>query len=167
MDDRGNPGQWLDEKSGNNLSQLVLGTPNIRVNPVYTCNPTQGLKAHQYINPDCITVPSYTLSNGQIHVANGPGNPNWYIRGPAFFNSDLSAYKNFRFAEKHNVQFRFSAFNWLNHPLDSLDPNNTSNFDLHFKEVTPGKWIQTNQTFGYAPIKLGRRVLELAIKYSF
>jgi len=142
-----------------NLSRVWLGTPDMRTNPLYTCSPSQGLKEHQFINPNCFAVPA--------QGTNGPFMPPYYIRGPAFFNSDLSVYKSFKITESKNIQFRFSAFNFLNHPLVSMDPNNTTTMDLHFTETSPGQWVQTNQDFGMAPIKLGRRVVELAIKYSF
>ncbi|MEO8597765.1 MAG: carboxypeptidase-like regulatory domain-containing protein [Candidatus Solibacter sp.] len=165
--DPGNPGQNLAEQGSQKISQLMLGTPNARVNPVYTCDPAQGLKQHQYVNPNCITMPAYQSIDGHLQAVNGPAMPGYYLRGPAFFNSDLTVHKQFRVAESHLLQVRASAFNFLNHPLPSFDPNNTTTLDLHFTEVSPGKWTQTNQDFGFAPIKLGRRVLQLALKYEF
>lgn len=38
------------------------------------------------------------------------------IRGPGFSNIDFSAFKNFRFGERYNVQFRGEFFNLPNHP---------------------------------------------------
>jgi hypothetical protein len=165
--DPNNPGQNLAEQGSQKISQLMLGTPNMLVNPVYTCDPTKDLKQYQYINANCITPPDYQMVNGHYQVANGPAMPAYYIHGPAFFNSDLSVYKQLLLTDLKKVQFRFSAFNFLNHPLPSMDPSNTTTLDLHFKETTSGKWIQTNRDFGVAPIKLGRRVLELAIKFEF
>ena len=45
-----------------------------------------------------------------------------YIKGPAFFNNDLSLFKNFQLSEAKKIQFRVSAFNFLNHPLASFNP---------------------------------------------
>ena len=42
-----------------NVSNVsLLGTPNIQLNPVLTCNPSSGLAAHQYINSSCFAAPS-------------------------------------------------------------------------------------------------------------
>jgi len=38
----------------------------------------------------------------------------------AYSNSDLGAYKNFAFRDNRSVQFRFTAFNFLNHPLSEF-----------------------------------------------
>jgi hypothetical protein len=42
------------------------------------------------------------------------------IFGPWFFNSDLSMFKNFQISESKKLQFRFSAYNFLNHPIWSF-----------------------------------------------
>ena len=36
--------------------------------------------------------------------------------GPSFHNWNISLFKNFRFAERHNIQFRAEFFNFPNHP---------------------------------------------------
>ena len=55
-----------------------------------------------------------------------------YIKGPAFFNSDLAIYKDFLFKEHQKVEFRFSAFNFLNHPLSQFDQGGASDVNLNF-----------------------------------
>jgi hypothetical protein len=45
-------------------------------------------------------------------IGNGGRNNAW---GPHFFNSDMSAMKNFTYREKYNFQFRADAFNAFNH----------------------------------------------------
>jgi len=40
--------------------------------------------------------------------------PNGAIRGPGYFNTDLSAFKDFHIAESHTIGFRFDAFNAFN-----------------------------------------------------
>lgn len=45
-------------------------------------------------------------------------------RGPAFWNVDLSLFKDFRFTESKTLQFRFDAFNALNHQNFGLPNTN-------------------------------------------
>jgi len=138
-------------------STTHLGTPDITLQPILVGDPTSGLKEHQFINGAAFSVPAV----GQ----NGPYRLPYYLHGPAYFNSDLSLYKSFKVAEGHSLQLRFSGFNFLNHPLVSFNQNGMTN--LTFSQPTPGQWALAAPDFGYANIKLGRRVLELALKYSF
>ena len=39
-------------------SNLWLGTPDIRLQPIVTCDPTKGLGKNQFINGACFAVPS-------------------------------------------------------------------------------------------------------------
>ncbi|MGA2592482.1 MAG: carboxypeptidase regulatory-like domain-containing protein [Bryobacteraceae bacterium] len=130
--------------------------------PILTCNPTKGLSSGQYFNPSCFAPPA----PGQFGPAVWP-----YIKGPAFFNSDLSLFKNFRFKEHHNVQLRFEAFNFLNHPLPTFNAlGNNADLSLVFKDPTTGALTNTNQndvTNGKPQYDTGRRVIEFGLKYSF
>jgi hypothetical protein len=144
-----------------------LGTPDVKLMPILTCDPTSNLKDHQYINGACFTLPALPTQNadGSWNITNGPFQMP-YIHGPAFFNSDLSVYKTFKLTERQNVQFRASAFNFLNHPIDSFDPGAPA--QLTFSDVGhPGTFTAIDNTFGYATTKLGRRVVELSLKYTF
>jgi len=92
-------------------SLRILGTENrtAPLMPYLTCNPKSGLGDGQCFNPSCFSVPTEVGGNGPYV---------WpYLRGPAYINSDLSLYKNFKLTERQNIQFRVSAFNFLNHPL--------------------------------------------------
>jgi hypothetical protein len=53
--------------------------------------------------------------------------------------------------------------------LVSYLANGESNLTLQFTENpnAPGQWTQTNQNFGMATVKYGRRVVALTLKYSF
>ena len=79
--------------------------------PQLICNPGKGLKSGQSFNPSCFGMPAY----GQQGPLEWP-----YMRGPAYFASDLALYKNFQITERQKIQFRLSANNWLNHPLSQF-----------------------------------------------
>ena len=90
---------------GSSLTNVtVAGTNSLTLMPVLTCNPNQGLHDHQFINASCFALPS-PGHNGPIVE------PEMF--GPAFFNSDLSLFKNFNFSESRRLQFRFSGYNFL------------------------------------------------------
>ena len=63
---------------------------------------------------------------------------NWpYMRGPAYFDSDLALFKNFQITERQKLQFRISAVNWLNHPLGQFGLAGNTMKRLHFTDTTP------------------------------
>jgi hypothetical protein len=137
-------------------NQNILGTPDVTLMPVLTCNPKTGLKHNQYLNPACFAPFATPGVQGAYIIPAGSG--------PGFFNTDLSVFKNFTFgkSESKKLQFRFSGYNFLNHPLNTFlqkDPNLTLAFD------STGKL--TNPNFGVANSKTGHRILQGAIKFSF
>jgi hypothetical protein len=71
-----------------NVSNVsLLGTPDIALRPVLTCDPTANLKENQYINGACFAIPTQIGQNGPTTLP--------VIYGPAFFNADLGLFKNF------------------------------------------------------------------------
>jgi hypothetical protein len=137
-----------------NVSNVaLLGTPNIQLNPVLTCDPTAGLAAHQYINASCFSAPTAIGQNGPSVLP--------AIYGPAFFNSDLGLFKNFTFKESKKLQLRFNGTNFLNHPLWSF---NGSNLSLGFDGNT-GKL--NTPLFGTVTQKQGHRIIQAAVKFYF
>jgi len=162
--------------SGSGISNTSwLGTNAINLQPTVTCDPTAHLHTHQYVNMSCFGVP-------------GPGQQGrWqlpYIHAPAFFNSDLAIFKTFKVTERQNLEFRASAFNFLNHPLDSFLNTNDPSLTLPFNLVQNGSSYSFNSAVkapaagvstlgnsqayaGYASTRFGRRVMELSMKYSF
>lgn len=147
----------------------VLGTPDITVYPIITCNPTQGLQANQFANPKCFSPDR----NGVLGTGGLP-----YMPGPMFWNSDLSAMKTFKLTERKSLQFKFSAFNFLNHSLTTFT-NGDNNLKLSFNDVgqvitgtscpavTGGTSCTQASTFGIAQYRTGHRVLEMGAKFSF
>ena len=139
-------------------NQSIVGTNAVQLDPLVTCNPTAGLAAHQYINANCFAAPTVVGQNGPTLL------PVAY--GPAYFNSDLGLFKNFRISEGTKLQFRIQAYNFLNHPLWSFP--NGNNLTLQFTQnPTTGAITQTNPNFGTATTKQGARVVELAVKFYF
>jgi hypothetical protein len=131
----------------------MLGTNGIQLNPVLTCNPASNLKANQYINPSCFSLPT---GLGQMGPSVLPA-----VYGPWFFNSDLGLFKNFSFSEQKKLQFRLNAYNFMNHPLWSFNGNNlTVGFDPETGKVnTPN--------FGSVTTKQGGRIVQVAVKFLF
>lgn len=146
----------------NNPNRQILGTSDITLQPVLTCDPTKNLLPHQYVNGNCFAVPGNgtpgTLQNGRYQLP--------YIKGPAYTNSDLSLHKSFKISERQGLQLRASAFNFLNHPLVSFNPNG-NNLKLTMVKGVNGQYGNTNSMFGFTDIKFGQRVVELAVRYSF
>ena len=141
-------------------NQNILGTPDVSLMPKLICDPRHGLHAHQYVNGNCFA-----------NFAT-PGQQGTYIfptlTGPGFFDSDLSVFKNFVFgkAEDKKLQFRFSGYNFLNHPLDSFNTGADPGLQLHFDQN--GKQVPVGGVnFGYATIKTGHRIVQGEVKYSF
>jgi hypothetical protein len=141
-------------------SQNVLGTNEITLMPKLICDPRSGLHAHQYINGNCFA-PFAT-----------PGQQGTYIfpalTGPGFFDTDLSVFKNFTWgaSETKKLQFRFSGYNFLNHPVSTFisgDPGLNLKFDPSGNLVQPGP----NTTFGYANNKTGHRIVQMMAKFTW
>lgn len=131
----------------------LLGTTDIQLNPILTCNPTSNLGHNQYINPSCFSAPTQIGQNGPTELP--------AIYGPSFFNWDMGLFKNFQIGESKKLQIRFNGYNFLNHPLWSF---NGTNLQLGF-DGTTGK-VNTPD-FGTVTEKQGHRVIQLAIKFYF
>jgi hypothetical protein len=75
------------------------------------------------------------------------------VVGPGIFALDFSAHKEFRmfYSERHTLQFRFEAFNVMNHPVWGAPNTNT-------------------QTSGFGTVggtAIAMRQLQVALKYYF
>jgi hypothetical protein len=141
----------------------LLGTPDLQLQPLITCNPKKGLTLpHEYLNANCFSpAPANGYGTG--------GMP--YLNGPMFWQSDLSLMKNFRVTEHQNLQFRFAAFNFMNHDLRSFtsgDQNLYATFNSAGKLVNnPVTNPTTTNPFGIAQYMFGHRIMEMGVKYSF
>jgi hypothetical protein len=148
-------------------NQNITGQPDNSLQPVLTCNPAKGLHdmsyngkmVHQYINGACFSPWSTPGVQGPFIYPS--------LIGPGFFNSDLSAFKNFVFGSSENkkLTFRFSGYNFLNHPITTFN-NGDNGLKLNFDNTGA---LQTNggQTFGYATFKTGHRIMQGEVRFSF
>ena len=159
------PGYYLQGNISNNgnpygvSSQSILGTPDVNLQPVLTCNPRTNLGSHQYLNPSCFALPAVGTNGPYIEP---------YAHGPAFFNSDLALEKGFSVGGDRRVRFRYAAFNFLNHPLNSFGTGYASQTTLQLSGATPATaTYNPTSGFGSAPLKLGRRLSEISLRFDF
>ncbi len=149
--------------NGENInSAAVTGTDAIQLMPIVTCDPREGLGDGQYINGACFGTP-IPGQNGQLGANGSLIMP--YLSGPAFFNWDMSLFKNFKVGESKNFQFRASFFNWMNHPVRSFIGGD-SNLRLDLQNNN-GTTELINQRFGFADNTVGKRIISLGIKFQF
>ncbi len=87
------------------------------------------------------------------------------MRGPGFFNTDMSLTKTFHVGERVGVAIGANAFNLLNHP----------NFDLPNNSVTSGAFGTIGATVGsntspygaFFGVPLNGRVMQVTGKITF
>jgi hypothetical protein len=160
-------------------SKTILGTPDIYLMPIERSsdlcpsgNPVAHLGKRQFINGYCFALPPSGV--------NGPGNLG-NLRGPAYFNSDLSLQRSFAMRERGKLLFRASGFNFMNHPITAFSSRFTNEVKLQmtgttFDDVEPVNKTNSNggtcsaygsTCFGYAGYKTGRRVMEVSVRYEF
>jgi len=163
------PGYYVQGNIGQGVnaypveSQSILGTPDVNLQPLLTCNPRSHLGSHQYLNPSCFALPAIG-TNGQYIEP--------YAHGPAFFDSDLTLERGFAMGEGRNLRLRIAAFNFLNHPLNSFGTGYASQTTLQLSDTSVNGSPTTatynpSEGFGSAPLKLGRRLLEVSAKFNF
>jgi len=134
----------------------IMGTTDIQLMPLITCDPRKGLAEHQYINPTCFAAPTVVGQNGPTVI------PPLY--GPTFFNWDMGVFKNFRITESKSFEFRIMGYNWLNHPLWSFYSNSGSNLTLN---ISPTTYANQNAMFGTATDRQGHRIIQMQFKFIF
>ena len=145
-------------------SNTYFGTNANEILPIATCNPRSNLQAHQLLNLSCFSAPALGQQGMRQFT---------YLSGPSYNNSDLTLYKSFGITERQKVQFRASAFNFMNHPLWGYSTSNditlkyaTANGTTFTPNVASG--LPAGYTWGTMDSKSGSaRVVELSLKYSF
>jgi hypothetical protein len=139
----------------------------IPIRPVLTCNPTSGLTTHQVLNGKCFSAPAVGSQGGKAYP---------YMSTTPFFTNNLALYRTFHIYEKQQVQFRISAFDWLNHSLLTFNGGTPTtvnyNVDYASKTITPNfnNGSTGTNAFGVMTVRSAlpfARVMELDVKYSF
>lgn len=156
-------------------AQELLGTPDVYLMPQLQCNPAVTTGSHTYIRNACFTLPTKLGEQGQYQIPELPG--------PAYFDTDLALQKSFGLGGGRSVLVRYTAFNFLNHANTTLDtsvePNNLTlnyhnfnnqNSNTFYQPLSSALADATNSNanvFGTSNIKIGRRVSEVEVKFSF
>ena len=146
-------------------SGYLLGTPDIQLQPVLTGSP-RGTQAHQYINGSAFSLAPLG-TQGQYNYGN--------LRGPAYFNTDIAFRKQFKVTDKQSLQLRVAAFNFINRANCTFSNLSPGGYSLNFSQAQNSLDLNSdlanstnqNANFGYAPIRTGRRVMEVSVKYAF
>jgi len=132
--------------NGNNNSFFDEYEDRADVVPGVPLNVRKGGESHwlnQYMNPAAFA----------INAPGTPGNvPKFSIQQPPIQDVDLALLKNFTYRERYNMEFRFEAFNALNHP--SFAPPDAEAGDATFGQITN-------------PGPVSPRVLQAALKITF
>jgi hypothetical protein len=135
-------------------TNAITGSPQVRVQPVLTCDPRDDVPDGYLFNTSCFAAPSPGQNGHYIFP---------YIKTQPYFGHDLSFIKNIPLPRQgHRLQFRISAYNVFNHPISFPDPGR--NLTLQF---TNGQ--QSSPDFGRLPEdnKFGRRIVQLVFRYTF
>ncbi len=160
-------------------SKTWFGTDANEILPVATCDPKGGLQSLGLLNLSCFSVPTVGTQGGrQIHP---------YLSGPVYDDTDLTIFKTFNITGRQNVQFRASAFDFMNHSLWGSTGGNMLNLTYQTEDgghtfttnsailgaATSGScgtnsdvWGCQNQKTPYSGAGYAR-IIELSIKYNF
>jgi hypothetical protein len=84
------------------------------------------------------------------------------MKSNEFWNVDLSLYKNFSIGGDRKLQLRMSAYNVFNHP--TAYPDGSQNMTLSYSNG-----VMTSTNFGKLgeDFKFGRRIIQLAVRFTF
>jgi len=153
----------------------LIGANSATIFPTMICDPrvhqkvaatsTMPFGGRRFLNPACFAPTTSGLGNSHIP----------YFPGPTFFNSDLAVMKTVKINERQGIEFKFQAFNFLNHPLWSFNSSDT-NLALSFNGQTTtdgvitqvgGKLASSSDNFGVAAYRFGHRYVQMEARYWF
>jgi hypothetical protein len=141
---------------GNDRPNIVPGQP-LYINQWQTCNKSGTAQCFVVFNNAAFTVAKSTFPNGAFGFGNIGRN---FLRSPGTFNIDAAVSRIFPIHERAQVEFRFEAFNAINHFNPSVGgPGttagiNSSNFGRQSGASTPG----------FVPSPFDPRILQLGVK---
>lgn len=120
----------------------IVGNP-------YTGAKSRADKIDHYFNISAFAVPATPFGNEQRSS----------LHGPAFFNTDLSAFKNFSLHREMALQFRAETFNSFNNV--NLTMGNSS---VNLQTLIQDRGINVNQISG---LSRNPRKMQFALKFLF
>jgi hypothetical protein len=123
---------------------LNIGTPNVPDATGISPIPTNRTPDNFY------NIAAFSFSDPTLAYRFGNTGRNLLLT-PALQQWDFSATKNTRIRERHSFEFRFEAFNFLNHP----------NYN------TPSVDVRTPATFGRITSARTMREMQIGLKYIF
>jgi len=127
---------------------------------VYLINP-------KLINPDGTGAPTSPQLSCVPSVAGGFCNPQpgqvgnlslYAFSGPAYFDWDISASKDFNITERFKLTFRTEAFNVLNHPVFGPSTDSYGNTEMNINSTTFGQSTGTISS---------PRILQMSLRLKF
>jgi Carboxypeptidase regulatory-like domain len=89
-----------------------------------------------------------------------------FIYGPGFQNHNIGIFKTFLITERHRLQFRAEAFNWLNHP-NWGGANGTGTYNPNAGTAGGIGLNPLDANFGKITTKGSERQLQFALRYQF
>jgi hypothetical protein len=128
-------GTVINPTNGNNSDTANAGGGNQRIN--FAGNPESGAphKRTEWWNPHVFALPTPgTYGNASINS----------LRGPGYWNDDLSLFRDIPLTEKYMLQFRLEAFDVFNHPnlgqpagfAGSTTTNGATTYNNGFNTIT-------------------------------
>jgi hypothetical protein len=89
------------------------------------------------------------------------------LRGPGFFNSDLSLFRSFKISERFNAQFRAEYFNWTNTPKFNNPSAAVNNRVTNAATGVTNGFMEITGTNAGGREPNGDRILRLGMKITF
>ncbi len=164
------PGGTITLPNGQSLgvsATNLLGTPDYDLQPTLLCDPASRTKSNQYFNAACFGLTTNPGTNGVYRFPR--------LTGPGYFDTDLTVSKRIPIDHRGTIQLKLAAFNFINHGLTTFDAADQEAYTLNFNTTATAQSLpealsqarSVNPGFGLAPLRNGRRILEMTLRYDF